>query len=101
MGFSRSSRFKYAIVYVCAVLFAFVIVGTALLKSWKLNVKEENFVFRAVENSPEKRILADNYFTCFDVYKCGHSENKLSVYIYPIFRYEDDKGVLVSTPFSR
>lgn len=107
MVFTRTSRTKHAFFYniVCV---ASLILTLCFLRPWKANETEEIFKFRLIENAPEVEILSStpiaqsrnrdcNFFTCFDVFKCG---NQLSVYIYPIKRYIDDKGVPISVPFS-
>lgn len=42
-----------------------------------------------------------NYFTCFNVYRCGRSGNqRISVYVYPMTRYVDEDHVAIK-PMSR
>ncbi|GFQ95834.1 hypothetical protein TNCT_268701 [Trichonephila clavata] len=76
-----------------------------------MNETEEIFKIRFIENSPEMEIRSSapqaenqnrecNFFNCFDVFKCGYNGKKMSVYIYPIKRYVDDKGVPISLPLS-
>ncbi|XP_015904832.2 exostosin-2 [Parasteatoda tepidariorum] len=113
MGFSRAPKSNPILYNVsCIAVFAFIIITVILLKPWNIHKQEEKFMLRSIENSPEIRILSSalnagqrntkcNYFNCFDVYKCGHSQDKLSVYIYPIYKYEDGKGVPVSVSHSR
>lgn len=97
MGFSRA-REKYVFSYFYRLLLPLILIlGVILLKPWTISKQDEIFKFRSVESSSPIRILSGaspsnprekncNFFTCFDVYKCGRSANKLSVYIYPIYR---------------
>ena len=40
--------------------------------------------------------LKCRFHTCFDVYRCGYNENNLlSVYVYPLSQYKDEKGRLL------
>ncbi len=97
MGFSRA-REKSVLINISRILVpAVLIFGIILLKPWAINKENEVFVLRTIENSPEIKILSGasyseprdrncNFFTCFNVYRCGHSVNKVSVYIYPVYR---------------
>ena len=41
------------------------------------------------------------HFTCFDVYRCDTTEHEhMQVYIYPVKRYVDSSGILISSPFT-
>lgn len=111
MGFSRAKE-KNVFFFVSRLLLpALLILGVLILKPWTINKENEIFILRSVENSPSVKILSGaslsdsrdrscNFFTCFNVYRCGYSVNRLSVYIYPVYRYEDEKGVPISTSFS-
>lgn len=45
-------------------------------------------------SSSEAEVRDDTctYYTCFDVYKCGHRGARITAYIYPIFKYVDERG---------
>ena len=97
MGFSRAKE-KNVLSYVYRLLLPVVLLlGIILLKPWTISKENEIFVLRSVESSPSIKILSGaslsklrerncNFFTCFNVYRCGRSVNKLSVYIYPVYR---------------
>lgn len=97
MGFSRAKE-KNVLFYLYRLLLPVILIlGVILLKPWKINKENEIFVLRSVESSPSVKILSGaalseprdrncNFFTCFNVYRCGRSINKLSVYIYPVYR---------------
>lgn len=99
MGFSRAPRVKNVLIYNISrvLLLVICLTGLIVLKPWRVNKQEEIFMLRSIENSPEIKILSGavsaeprdrncNYFNCFNVYRCGHSVHKLSIYIYPIYR---------------
>uniref|UniRef100_A0A1Z5L165 Exostosin GT47 domain-containing protein n=1 Tax=Ornithodoros moubata TaxID=6938 RepID=A0A1Z5L165_ORNMO len=81
-----------------------------LLCPWGNSRQETVFVSRLLSQSPRVVVhsstpLADprdetcTHFTCFDVYKCGHTSSRITVYIYPIARYVDEYGnALVQQP---
>ncbi|XP_023229199.1 exostosin-2-like isoform X2 [Centruroides sculpturatus] len=86
-------------------------IAILLFWPWKAD-HQEKFVLRSWEGTPEVQILSKssiaektdgncNYYNCFDVYRCGHSDNMISIYIYPILRYVDENRVPISSPFSR
>ncbi|GBM08419.1 Exostosin-2 [Araneus ventricosus] len=113
MGFNRVQRTKNILFYnlTCIFVVALVLVALLVLRSWNIGHEEELFTLRYVENSPEIQIASSalqakirdrdcNFFNCFDVFKCGYSGKKLSIYIYPIKKFVDDEEVLISVPFS-
>ncbi|XP_055929994.1 exostosin-2-like [Argiope bruennichi] len=113
MSFNRIQRTKNVLFYnlTCTFIIVLVLVTLLTLRPWNIKQGEELFAFRYVENSPEIQIVSSavqaksrdrdcNFFNCFDVFKCGYSGKKLSVYIYPIKNFVDDKGVPISVPFS-
>lgn len=56
-----------------------------------------------VQNSSQSHPTQSSctHYTCFDVYKCGHSPSgKISVYVYPITQYVDEDGVPVTKRMS-
>ncbi|UYV71618.1 EXT2 [Cordylochernes scorpioides] len=72
---------------------------------------QEPFALRHLEDSPVIHVPSSaaqaqprdpdcNFYNCFDVYKCGHSDNTISVYIYPIINFVDDGGESISVPHS-
>ena len=43
-----------------------------------------------------------SYYDCFNVYRCGHrGSNKILVYVYPLKKYVDEKGILVGSQMSK
>lgn len=98
------------------VLSAFILCGLSaaiLVLFYPVSTVQESekFVVKNLETAPERRITKEtvqaavrdetcDYYTCFDVYKCGQQNSTVSVYIYPIYRYEDENGVPVSVPQS-
>lgn len=84
----------------CYVLTAVALVGCALLllAPFERRKLEIEFVPRFLESSPsvvvpsssplaEPRIDSCSYYTCFDVYRCGHRHDQVTVYVYPIFNH--------------
>lgn len=105
----RRAALYNAIFFLMFLLACFV--AALLFWPWKGD-HQEKFVLRSWEGTPEVQILSEsniaektdgncNYYNCFDVYRCGHSDNMISVYIYPILRYVDENRVPISSPFSR
>ncbi|KAH7939737.1 hypothetical protein HPB52_016743 [Rhipicephalus sanguineus] len=98
----------------CYVLTAVALVGCALLllAPFERRKLETEFVPRFLESSPsvvvpsssplaEPRIDSCSYYTCFDVYRCGHRHDQVTVYVYPIFNYVDEHGKELSHQASR
>lgn len=96
----------------CIIVCFFFAIGVKLFWPWNFSDHQQKFTLRLVENSPSVKLLSAakaaeprystcNYYNCFDVYKCGQADRRITVYIYPIFRYEDERGVLISTPMSQ
>uniref|UniRef100_A0A0V0GAA6 Exostosin-2 n=1 Tax=Triatoma dimidiata TaxID=72491 RepID=A0A0V0GAA6_TRIDM len=43
-----------------------------------------------------------SYYDCFNIYKCGHKgTSKILVYVYPLKKYVDDKGIAIGNKMSR
>lgn len=74
-----------------------------LVLPWRTPTLETEFVPRLLEFSPRVVVPSDSpeseprdetctYYTCFDVYRCGHENGRIGVYIYPIFNYVDEHG---------
>ncbi|RWS27310.1 exostosin-2-like protein, partial [Leptotrombidium deliense] len=40
------------------------------------------------------------HYNCFNVYRCSADQEVMKVYIYPVKRYVDENGVLISSPFT-
>ncbi|RWS19226.1 exostosin-2-like isoform X2 [Leptotrombidium deliense] len=40
------------------------------------------------------------HYNCFNVYRCSADQKGMKVYIYPVKRYADGIGVLISSPFT-
>lgn len=98
----------------CYVLTATTLVGCALLllAPFERRKLETEFAPRFLELSPsvvvpsssalaEPRIESCSYYTCFDVYRCGHRHDQVTVYVYPIFNYVDEHGKELTRQASR
>ena len=71
-----------------------------------LDVREYNYQSQVVVNDlqplPNPRDEACLFHNCFDIYRCGYSDNdKIKVYIYPPTNYVDENGVPIKEPFSK
>ncbi|XP_064489627.1 exostosin-2-like isoform X2 [Ornithodoros turicata] len=88
------------------------ILAALLLYPWRIARYETAFVVRLLDQSPrvvvhssspvaEPRDETCTHFTCFDVYKCGHTGPRVTVYVYPIFRYVDEHGNVLAQQPSR
>ncbi|KAG8195978.1 hypothetical protein JTE90_028952 [Oedothorax gibbosus] len=113
MGFSRAPKTKNS--FFCNVVCVGIVAAVALLlylRPLTIHHEEEKFIIRSLEDSPVVKILSSaisaeprnrdcTFFNCFDVYKCDHSQHKLKIYIYPIYKYEDHNGIPTSVPISR
>lgn len=43
-----------------------------------------------------------SYYDCFNIYKCGHKgTSKILVYVYPLKKYVDEKGIAIGNKMSR
>jgi glucuronyl/N-acetylglucosaminyl transferase EXT2 len=43
-----------------------------------------------------------SYYDCFNVYRCGHTgSNKIQIYVYPLKKYVDERGIPVGNQVSR
>lgn len=43
-----------------------------------------------------------SYYDCFNIYKCGHKgSSKILIYVYPLKKYVDDKGIPIGTLLSK
>lgn len=104
------------------VLFTVLLVGllvTALLQFWPhpLDHKGEDVTpgyINILPGSNNAEIVLNNnsamsnkrdqsclFHMCFDVYHCGYNDdNRISVYIYPAYKYMDENGVPISMPTS-
>ena len=123
MAPSRSKSFiRYSYLY--WILFTAILIGllvTAFLQFWPnvLDQKTEDIqinehfsfsagsykaeiVLKNTSDLTKKRDQSCLFHTCFDVYHCGYNDdNRISVYIYPLFKYMDENGVPISLPVSK
>jgi glucuronyl/N-acetylglucosaminyl transferase EXT2 len=59
-------------------------------------------VIAAVAPLSEGRSPQCSYYDCFNVYRCGHTgSDKIQVYIYPLKKYVDERGIPVGSKMSR
>lgn len=98
----------------CYVLTAVALIGCALLLFTPLERHgvETEFIPQFLEssldvivspNSPlaDVRMESCSYYTCFDVYRCGHRHDQITVYIYPLVNYIDEHGSQLTRQPSR
>lgn len=98
----------------CYVVTAIALTGCGLLLLAPLERRklETGFAPRLLESSPEvvvpsdsdladARVEACSYYTCFDVYRCGHRHDRVTVYVYPIFNYVNEQGKELTRQASR
>ncbi|XP_072164852.1 exostosin-2-like [Diadema setosum] len=109
-------RPKYHSFYI--TLFSVILVGiviTGIFQFWPHsmeNEKQPRYRIQSYNNLPEVKIAetspegtktapACHYHDCFDVYRCGSDNNRISVYIYPMKKYVDETGMAITQEISR
>lgn len=107
---------KYTNYYVA--LFTIILVGilvTGALQFWPHQIEDEEFDYMVRSNEPLREITINKgspmanksdksctFHTCFDVYHCGYNDDsRISVYIYPVAKYVDQKGLPVTLGLSQ
>lgn len=98
----------------CYVLTAVTLTGCGvlLLAPFERRKLETEFAPRLLESAPEVVVPSDSapaelrvescsYYTCFDVYRCGHQHDRVTVYVYPIFNYVNEQGKQLTRQASR
>lgn len=98
----------------CYVLTAIALTGCGLLllAPFERRKLETEFAPRLLESSPEVVVPSDSaladvrvescsYYTCFDVYRCGHRHDRVTVYIYPLVDYVNEQGKQLTRQASR
>jgi glucuronyl/N-acetylglucosaminyl transferase EXT2 len=110
-------RYKlFYIILFCAILLGLIIVG--FLQFWPRSSNQDlASIFRQTLENPalikDVIIRKDSartnfvqydctFHTCFDIYHCGYNDdNQITIYIYPLSRYEDENGVSVTLSLSK
>ncbi|XP_041052857.1 exostosin-2 isoform X1 [Carcharodon carcharias] len=108
---------KHRIYYI--VLFSIVLLGlvaTGMFQFWPHTIEATNewtFEKRSIHDVPEVKLAEDSpipergdlscrMHTCFDVYRCGYNpKNRIKVYIYPLKKYVDEYGTVLSNTISK
>lgn len=92
-----------------------IIAALLLLRFWSKSGENVNtfrhLFLRSVDNkvidltsnpSALPRDTRCTYHTCFDVYHCGYNDKtKISVYVYPVSEYVDQRGNAITLPVSK
>ncbi|XP_072448794.1 exostosin-2 isoform X2 [Chiloscyllium punctatum] len=108
---------KHRIYYIA--LFSVVLLGliaTGMFQFWPHTIEATNewtFEKRSIHDVPEVKLAEDSpipergdlscrMHTCFDVYRCGYNpKNRIKVYIYPLKKYVDEYGTVLSNTISK
>ncbi|XP_048463321.1 exostosin-2-like [Rhincodon typus] len=108
---------KHRIYYIA--LFSVVLLGlvaTGMFQFWPHTIEATNewtFEKRSIHDVPEVKLAEDSpipergdlscrMHTCFDVYRCGYNpKNRIKVYIYPLKKYVDAYGTVLSNTISK
>lgn len=108
---------RHRIYYIA--LFSVVLLGliaTGMFQFWPNTIETTSdwtVEKRSIHNVPEVKLTDDSAIpergdlscrmhTCFDVYRCGYNpKNRIKVYIYPLRKYVDESGTVVSNTISK
>ncbi|XP_071941883.1 exostosin-2-like [Antedon mediterranea] len=111
----RSKYQNFYIVLFTVILFGVIVTG--FFQFWPHTQETERerrnlFTIPDLNSVPEVKILSTSqpahkgditcsHYECLDVYHCGKDANMISVYIYPVKKYIDENGIIITNTLSK
>lgn len=103
----------YLNIFFFLIFLGFVVSSIILLWPWEVRTTGWSVTLPGLERGQEVKLQSNSplpprgdpgchYYNCFDVYKCGRmDEHKMTVYIYPLTKFVDEKGIPITNSISR